>query len=75
MYDENIYNFCARARFPGCTYLRHIILGLNTVEKLVLYSGPGLARAVGQITAAEQVSLEALLGPIHNNQKRKFVVE
>jgi hypothetical protein len=31
VYDENIYNFCARARFPGCTYLRHIILGLNTV--------------------------------------------
>jgi hypothetical protein len=38
VYDENIYNFCARARFPGCTYLRHIILGLNTVllQKYVL---------------------------------------
>jgi hypothetical protein len=33
VYDENIYNFCARARFPGCTYLRHIILGLNTVKR------------------------------------------
>ncbi len=34
VYDENIYNFCARARFAGCTYLRHIILGLNTVPFL-----------------------------------------
>jgi hypothetical protein len=31
VYDDTIYNFCARARFAGCTYLRHIILGLNTV--------------------------------------------
>jgi hypothetical protein len=31
VYDETIYNSCARARFAGCTYLRHIILGLNTV--------------------------------------------
>jgi hypothetical protein len=35
VYDENIYNFCARARFAGCTYLRHIILGLNTVHPLM----------------------------------------
>ncbi len=35
VYDENIYNFCARARFPGCTYLRHIILGLNTVCRML----------------------------------------
>jgi hypothetical protein len=31
VYDETIYNFCARARFAGCTYLRHIILALSTV--------------------------------------------
>ncbi len=31
MYDETIYNFFARARFAGCTYLRHIILALDTV--------------------------------------------
>jgi len=31
VYDDTIYNFCARARFTGCTYLRHIILALNTV--------------------------------------------
>jgi hypothetical protein len=31
VYDETIYNSCARARFAGCTSLRHIILGLNTV--------------------------------------------
>ena len=29
--DETIYNSCARARFAGCTYLRHIILALSTV--------------------------------------------
>ena len=32
VYDDTIYNFCARARFAGCSYLRHIILGLNTVS-------------------------------------------
>ncbi len=31
VYDETIYNFCARARFAGCTFLRNIILALNTV--------------------------------------------
>jgi DnaJ-class molecular chaperone len=31
VYDKTIYNSCARARFAGCTYLRHIILALNTV--------------------------------------------
>jgi hypothetical protein len=31
VYDDTIYNFCARARFAGCTYLRNIILALNTV--------------------------------------------
>jgi hypothetical protein len=31
VYDETIYNSCARARFVGCTYLRNIILALNTV--------------------------------------------
>jgi hypothetical protein len=31
VYDERIYNSCARARFAGCTYLRNIILALNTV--------------------------------------------
>jgi hypothetical protein len=31
VYDERIYNCCARARFAGCTYLRNIILALNTV--------------------------------------------
>jgi hypothetical protein len=31
VYDDTIYNFCARARFAGCTYLRHIILALDTV--------------------------------------------
>jgi hypothetical protein len=31
VYDDTIHNFCARARFAGCSYLRHIILGLNTV--------------------------------------------
>ncbi len=31
VYDETIYNPCARARFAGCTNLRHIILALNTV--------------------------------------------
>jgi hypothetical protein len=32
VYDDTIYNFCARARFAGCTYLRNIILALNTVQ-------------------------------------------
>jgi hypothetical protein len=32
VYDERIYNCCARARFAGCTYLRNIILALNTVQ-------------------------------------------
>jgi hypothetical protein len=32
VYDDTIHNFCARARFAGCSYLRHIILGLNTVR-------------------------------------------
>jgi hypothetical protein len=31
VYDETIYNSCAQAFYAGCTYLRHIILGLNTV--------------------------------------------
>jgi hypothetical protein len=31
VYDETIYNSCARARFAGCTYLRNIILALDTV--------------------------------------------
>jgi hypothetical protein len=31
VYDDTIHNFCAWARFAGCSYLRHIILGLNTV--------------------------------------------
>jgi hypothetical protein len=31
VYDDTIYKFCARAHFAGCSYLRHIILGLNTV--------------------------------------------
>jgi hypothetical protein len=35
VYDETIYNSCARARFAGCTYLRHIILALNTVWSLL----------------------------------------
>ena len=26
VYDDTIYNFCARARFAGCSYLRHIIV-------------------------------------------------
>jgi len=34
VYDETIYNSCARARFAGCTYLRNIILALNTVQLL-----------------------------------------
>jgi hypothetical protein len=33
VYDDTIYSFCARARFAGCSYLRHIILGLNTVHR------------------------------------------
>jgi hypothetical protein len=33
LYDETIYNFCARARFAGCTFLRNIILALNTVKR------------------------------------------
>ncbi len=35
VYDGTIYNFCARARFAGCSFLRHIILGLNTVLLLL----------------------------------------
>ncbi len=31
VYDETIYNTCAWVRFAGCTYLRHIILALDTV--------------------------------------------
>ncbi len=31
VYDETIYNSCARAHFAGCTFLRHLILALNTV--------------------------------------------
>jgi hypothetical protein len=34
VYDETIYNSCARARFAGCTFLRHIILALDTVYGL-----------------------------------------
>jgi hypothetical protein len=37
VYDDTIYNFCARARFAGCSYLRHIILGLNTVRNIKKY--------------------------------------
>jgi hypothetical protein len=37
VYDDTIYNFCARARFAGCSYLRHIILGLNTVWASLRY--------------------------------------
>jgi hypothetical protein len=37
VYDDTIYNFCARARFAGCTYLRNIILALNTVYPGVAY--------------------------------------
>ncbi len=36
VYDERMYNSCARARFAGCNYLRNIILALNTV--LALFS-------------------------------------
>ncbi len=36
VYDDTIHNFCARARFAGCSYLRHIILGLNTVYAFYL---------------------------------------
>ncbi len=51
MYDDTIYNFCARARFAGCSYLRHIILGLNTVRKL--FSGfVLLSRAFKKIKVA-----------------------
>jgi hypothetical protein len=35
VYDETIYNSCARARFSGCTYLRNIILALNTVYSFI----------------------------------------
>ncbi len=38
VYDDTIYNFCARARFAGCSYLRHIILGLNTVNKEINFT-------------------------------------
>ncbi len=31
VYDDTIYNFCAWARFAGCTHMRNIILALNTV--------------------------------------------
>jgi hypothetical protein len=41
VYDDTIYNFCARARFAGCSYLRHIILGLNTVYRSDLCKSPG----------------------------------
>ncbi len=34
VFDETIYNSCARARFAGCTYLRNIILALNTVRSV-----------------------------------------
>jgi hypothetical protein len=34
VYDEIIYNSCARAGFAGCTYLRHIFLVINTVLAL-----------------------------------------
>jgi hypothetical protein len=37
VYDETIYNCCARARFAGCTFLRHIILALNTVYDCTLH--------------------------------------
>ncbi len=37
VYDETIYNFCARARFVGCTYLRIIILALNTVYNEIIF--------------------------------------
>ncbi len=47
VYDDTIYNFCARARFAGCTYLRNIILALNTVwyENHLIY---GLGHEVWQ---------------------------
>jgi hypothetical protein len=35
VYDETINNSCARARFAGCTYLRNIILALNTVYLII----------------------------------------
>jgi hypothetical protein len=51
LYDETIYNFCARARFPGCTYLRNIILALNTVYGIPAKIGtPGSARTLEAAT-------------------------
>jgi hypothetical protein len=58
VYDETIYITCARARFAGCTYLRHIILALNTVYE-------GKWEGVGPLKLS-------LLGPVkwHQTDRR-----
>jgi hypothetical protein len=53
VYYDKIYNFCARACFTGCTYLRHIILALDTVQR----EGEGLI-----CTLMERVVLPDLEG-------------
>ena len=39
---------CARARFAGCIFMRHIILALNTMHRQNLRSTPGQAEAIAQ---------------------------
>jgi hypothetical protein len=59
VYDETIYNSCARAHFAGCTYLRHIILALNTVYGTppVSYATPQVINVTHQVSYAKpQVS-------------------
>jgi hypothetical protein len=60
VYDETIYNSCARARFAGCTYLRHIILGLNTVWFGWLSAKSQLASRVGEGGGVRQLCLHSV---------------
>jgi hypothetical protein len=57
VYDETIYNSCARARFTGCTYLRHIILAINTVRNASFRQGHQQEKAQNQQQKRQQQDL------------------
>jgi hypothetical protein len=62
VYDDTIYNFCARARFAGCSYLRRIILGLNTVQYMHLH----ICRTIlCKLAFEKHIFLHCLLHVVH----------
>ncbi len=70
VYDETIYNSCARARFVGCTYLRNIILALNTVcyrsgDKIYIQKEFGIKGMWGQGQALQTQFLHNYFNGVH----------